>query len=146
MKKLLLMLFLIAPNIASAQLLPDGCYVSFSNPNSCYSVLFPSQILVYNTFNLNTYHYGDVVGELAYRGYSCDADKQNLNLEIAACTQTYNLCSDNQALCVNSLQNCSNNLTNCNTSYTSAAALNASKNSLIKRLRKACGTKCKKIK
>jgi len=149
MHKLLILLVLL-PSVAIAQLLPNGCYVAYNNPGTCYNVPNSAQILVYTSLYNNQLYYGDVVGELAYRGYSCNIDRISLQQELRLCSENHNLCSSNFDLCINQRNEYLNSYNASQTNYagyvTGCELRKSLDLKLIKRLRKACGKKCNKIK
>ena len=128
MKRIALVLSLLFPFLASATtMLPEGCYVAFSNPNYCFQIAT-----------------GDILT------WTQSTDQSVLG---PAYGQTV-------AIILSKLQEDDNQLTQCISDYnglvtqyngrgTQISTLNASltaQKKLVKKLKKACGTKCKKIK
>lgn len=119
---------LFVPNLVKAQQL--GCYVDFRFLNTCFEG--DVSCALRNDLSEERFFHGTAVGNLCYK-YSITLTN------LSSCDSAY---SDSQA-----------NLASCNGGYNSLVAthntLVANYNSqlkLIKKLRKACGTKCKKIK
>lgn len=138
MKKLLFVL-LFAPTIAAAQGLPSGCYGTYAdNPwMYCYNgTTTPNYTLNYSDW---AYYYGYQMADrmLEAEGYlvralSCEQDLNINATSLNSCNSAYNAMTANRDAWYNS--------------YNSTAASLSKANSLVKKLRKACGSKCKKIK
>lgn len=132
MKKLLLAL-LFVPTLAAAEYVPNGCYVSFVDTTRCWR---PSDGIVNWTQSPNrdtsAGMYGSTMGAIVYSGYLCDEEK-------VACASTLASCKANALLTENNRQEWI-------TYGNGLAATNAKNLALIKKLRRACGTKCKKVK
>jgi hypothetical protein len=119
--------------IVIAESLPDGCYVTYSNPGSCY--IAPSGTLDWDVAGSQEYlvaKYGFATGLIIDRG-RIDANK------LVVCNADYN----NLVLNYNNLN--TNNSSNLNLLNQWIAYANAQVK-LAKRLRKKCGAPCRKIK
>lgn len=149
-----LLLALFVPAVATAELLPDGCYVAFNNPGSCYT----SQSGFYEwdawpNRSFGVMKYGYAVEAIIYQ-WDLAADAAEL------CVSDYNglvndynaLLAQKNALAGNvnalntqsvALQNQVNDL-NAQLAGYNETSLRWAK--LVSKLRKACGAKCKKIK
>lgn len=130
MKRLLLALLI--PICAVADGLPSGCYASYSlNPNiQCH--IGPGTPSYNYSYQLSYYTYGGVVADLI-------STTNNLNSAYNSVVDSYN----NQSatlLAVNAARQ------QCFIDSASQSASLKRNATLIAKLRKACGSKCKKIK
>lgn len=67
MKKLLLSLALI-PALASAEYMPDGCYVAFNDTSKCWSAIDGQvQWTTYTDRQAGAYHYGYAIEAIMYQ-------------------------------------------------------------------------------
>jgi hypothetical protein len=126
MKKTLIILttlFLVAT--AQADYLPDGCYVTYSNPTQCY------------VNSSNTYAWGanDRQDAVSKYGYVVESIMTSVKEKEALLTECVGDYADSVKL-YNDAYNLANN------NY--IAAIEA--NRLAKKLRRACGSKCRRIK
>lgn len=130
MKRLLVavMLSLLIPAFASADyMLPEGCYVAYSNPGYCLNIPVGETLIwtasTDQTFLINAYGQIAAVIISVSRQYELDANQ---------CVTDYN-----------------NLVTQYNTRGTQMTTLSTSLNAqkkLVTKLRKKCGKPCKKIK
>lgn len=144
MKKLIIAVALLLTGRAYAEYIPRGCYVAFSNPSQCWEALDShTQWTSYNDRTEGAYYYG-------YTMEAVIADGRDMRAVIAKCNNDYNTLVSTTNSCNASLNNANANsslhyswYSQC---YDSAKAASKKSDSLIKKLRKACGSKCKKIK
>lgn len=132
MKKLVLALCML-PSIAAAEYMPRGCYVAFDNPDYCWQPRDGVvQWLTGPDRSNQGYLYGGAVETIIYHAYK-------LNLDVTAAVNEQNACIDDY----NALyaQN-----TSCVDQYNALVTPYNKNLALIKKLRRACGVKCKKIK
>lgn len=137
-------LLLLLPSISLADGLPNGCYVTDSNPGFCYNGIGTPHD--YGSLYTNSLLYGSVVARM----------QDTLALvqsENASCVSDYNTLVDLYNARTTSLANCNAAYSELNAAFligagaldTQTARLFASQR-LVKKLRKACGTRCKTIK
>lgn len=132
MKRLLLALCLL-PAIASAEYLPDGCYVAYSNPGSCwYSYSGNVQWTTYTDRQTGAYHYGTAIEAIINQHGQYKALAEEFQSIATACATDYSAVVDQYNGLVSQFN-------------TQLAALKKQK-SLVSRLKKACGSRCRSIK
>lgn len=129
----LLLSFLIFVSNVKAEQIPDGCYVAFNNPGFCYES--PSGFYEWSAFgdkNNTNLKYGYAAGAIILRAKELDS---TLNI----CNSDYNTLLAERNSIASQNSTCIADYNNLVTPYNKNLAL-------IKKLRKACGSKCKKIK
>ena len=97
------LLFLFTPIIASAQ---SGCYVTYNNPNTCYS----SYLTCYSSYSTNDYYYGHTVA-----GLCSDYNSANANAQYYY--NQYDSCLGTLGSCISISSACDSNLSQCNSDY-----------------------------
>jgi len=125
MKRLLLALLI--PMSAMAEQLPAGCYVAdYYRTDPCWSpTLGPAEVSFYVNPAQSVNFYGGAISELVYNFFNADSRAFNCNQSL-----TDNESNRQQWI-----------------AYANDQATKAKKNdALIKKLRKACGSKCARIK
>lgn len=142
MKKLVLALCML-PSIAAAEFLPNGCYVAFNNPDYCWQPIDGKVEWLASTDRTFLMAKHGHIEALIYDWYQWKSlvglYKEELDRATAACSANFNaLLAQRDALSAqySTLVDQYNGLV---TPYNKNLAL-------IKKLRRACGTKCKKIK
>jgi hypothetical protein len=120
MRTLLIALSLIVGiGTAKAEAMPEGCYVSYANPGVCWSSSNGVTEWIESTDRaLTVYRYGTPIEAIIYEGISRENNRQEW---IAYGTET----ESRRAILANTV---------------------TKNTALIKKLRKACGSKCKRIK
>lgn len=130
MKKTLAALMLIATTAARAEYLPPGCYVAFSNTSRCWQAADGvTQWTQYTNRTTGEQMYGTAIESIIYDGYEGDT-------ALLQCGEDYNTAKSNSETHYAWYSEC----------FESRKALDKSTSALIKKLRKACGSKCKRIK
>lgn len=142
MKRLALVLALLLPSFTHADtMLPDGCYVAFSNPGYCFTIPNGETLVWTQSTDQNTLapSYGQIVAVIL-------SVAQTRKIDLAQCLDDYNGLTTQ----FNDRTNQYNSLvTQYNSRGTQISGLNASLNvqkKLVTKLRKKCGKPCKKIK
>lgn len=135
MKKLLFALCLV-PSIASASL-PCGCFSTDSDPTRCY--IGVERPYYYSTDAMNNLCYGSAISALQRDMVDCSAHANFLKSSLDSCQ------SDFYSI-VGSRDQYYANYNTCVGKYNSLVGGYNKNLALIKKLRAACGSKCKRIK
>lgn len=156
MKKILaLLLVSMFASVAKAEQIPDGCYVAdYYRTDPCYNS--PSALFEWTAFtdrSIGVAKYGPVVETIIFRSSSFEnslnscnssynnllADRNSISAQLGSCNSNYNnLLADRNSIAAQQ--------STCVTDYNNLVAPYNKNLALIKKLRKACGSKCKKIK
>lgn len=150
--KYLIPLMLLIALPALGEEMPDGCYVAdYYRTDPCWNA--SDNVTSWTSYTdryAGVYHYGSAIESVIYYGaqyrnkyQACTTDYNNLVTISNTCSTNYTALNDQY----NSLssQYSSNEINHVNAYNLLVNQFNASL-SLAKKLRKACGVKCKKIK
>jgi len=128
MKRIALLLSLLFPSFVSADyMLPDGCYVAYSNPNYCFDIP-AGQTLVWTQStdqSLLAPSYGYAVAIMLSLAEQREIDLNQCIDDYNALVAQFNSRTDQYNLCASDYNK---------------------QLKLVKKLRKKCGKPCKKIK
>ncbi|MDZ4784824.1 MAG: hypothetical protein SGJ02_01985 [bacterium] len=162
MKTILLALLALTFTLKAEAAVPSGCFVTHSNPNTCYQG-YSNTFHVFNNYSDYYNFYGPVLGSVLFETSSCQYELQTKSLQYNACVANLNSLQANfqsfQSLANNNIFNDSacftaysnllgNNYFNYNLALDSLAefAYVQGMTSYAKILKKVCGSKCKHIK
>jgi len=138
MKKILLLIALFCPALATAENMPPGCYVAdYYRTNPCWDAAAGyTEWTQFADRTAGVYYYGSAVETIIFNG---KLQQEALNI----CTGDYNRVLGS----LNSTEaNRQEWIAYGNAQAAALLSTNTAHQKLVKKLRKACGTKCKKIK
>lgn len=126
MRTIIAAVTLLFTTLVHAEFLPEGCYVTYANPGQCWSGSDGvTEWIVSTDRDLTEYRYGTAVESIMYQwaGYKSLYEATELNRQEWI---TYGTAKE--------------------ASRATLASTVSKRDALIKKLRKACGSRCKKIK
>lgn len=137
MKKLIIALILI-PSIAVAEFLPDGCYVAhYYRSDPCWYSL--TSVYQWNEQLALQNNYGNAVSNIALKSF----DEERLK---NSCLNDLAVADAENVLCVSDYNDLVNDYSALSASESALRQSLNKANAYAKKLKKACGVKCKKIK
>ncbi len=138
-KTLSALIILLSTSSAFAEPIPDGCYVAFNDPNYCYESFTGLYEWIDYSEQSNVAKYGSPMAAIIKSWSKEKSDSTYWYNNYLSEFNARNSCANNY----NSLLASNNSLV---TDYNNLVTPYNKNLALIKKLRKACGAKCKKIK
>lgn len=136
----LVLAILVSASVVRAEYLPDGCYVAFYDTSRCWSAFDGvAQWTVYPDRSLGAYHYGDAVEAIIWAHAGEQGLKQACYNDYNSLLANYNSVTSDRSTCIDDYNSLVDQYNGQLESLSRSAAL-------IKKLRRACGKKCRKIK
>lgn len=147
MKAIVVVLAMLLVVRAEADYLPDGCYVAFHSPGSCWQS--SNGITLWTPYQdraAGVFHYGFAVETIINVGYNAELDKKVAEGNLYACTNSLNSTESNRQEWIAYAKNQESLVTTKSTEAASYLADFFRQQNLVKKLRRKCGRPCKSVK
>jgi hypothetical protein len=141
MRPILLLLMLMVPLNAIA--VPAGCFVA-DGDYYCYPLSFQSTDC--DQYNMTAYNFGNYINSMCSHVNSIELSLSNCNVDFFNALNLFALADSKRTQCLSELTANESNRQEWVAYGQALSGQNKKQTSLIKKLRKACGTRCKKIK